>query len=239
MLKWTALGRMMISLLETGRHLMSVFTMSLWTRNPTPCSCLSSGEKVWTRWICTCPFPYLPSLRLWPTYSACNDPKSWSKGANRLIFKSAFPRCTFLNSRARSWHRLENGLWEGDRLGSGQICSLSVSLKENALIVNHVHSPIFTCYRQSMISAFLRNAWSLQNALSLQTFRAMAVTASQCSECLESGIDCYADCLKAFLLFRQAIVNSQPWSLNLKTTPYIVSWCSETVNSYFEFGNNS
>ena len=31
-----------MSLLETGRHPMTVFTMSLLTRNPTPCSCLSS-----------------------------------------------------------------------------------------------------------------------------------------------------------------------------------------------------
>ena len=42
MLKGTALRRMVMSLLETGRHPMTVFTMSLWTRNPTPCSCLSS-----------------------------------------------------------------------------------------------------------------------------------------------------------------------------------------------------
>ncbi len=42
MLKGTALRRMVISLLEAGRHPMTVFTMSLWTRNPTPCSCLSS-----------------------------------------------------------------------------------------------------------------------------------------------------------------------------------------------------
>ena len=34
--------RMVMSLLETGRHPKAVFTMSLWTRNPTPCSCLSS-----------------------------------------------------------------------------------------------------------------------------------------------------------------------------------------------------
>ena len=32
---------MVMSLLETGRLPMTVFTMSLWTRNPTPCSCLS------------------------------------------------------------------------------------------------------------------------------------------------------------------------------------------------------
>ena len=37
-----ALRRMVIRLLECGRQLMTVFTMPLWTRNPTPCSCLSS-----------------------------------------------------------------------------------------------------------------------------------------------------------------------------------------------------
>ena len=42
MLKRTALRRMVISLLETGWHPMTVFTMSLWTRYPTPCSYLSS-----------------------------------------------------------------------------------------------------------------------------------------------------------------------------------------------------
>ena len=42
MLKGTALRRMVMSLLETGRHPMTVFMMSLWTRNPTPCSYLSS-----------------------------------------------------------------------------------------------------------------------------------------------------------------------------------------------------
>ena len=42
MLKGTALRRMVISLLETGRHPMTMFTKSLWTRNPTPCWCLSS-----------------------------------------------------------------------------------------------------------------------------------------------------------------------------------------------------
>ena len=33
---------MVMSLLETGRHSLTVYTMSLLTRNPTPCSCLSS-----------------------------------------------------------------------------------------------------------------------------------------------------------------------------------------------------
>ena len=37
-----ALRRIVIRLLESGRQLMTVFTMPLWTRNPTPCSCLSS-----------------------------------------------------------------------------------------------------------------------------------------------------------------------------------------------------
>ena len=33
---------MVVSLFETEQHPMTVFMMSLWTRNPTPCSCLSS-----------------------------------------------------------------------------------------------------------------------------------------------------------------------------------------------------
>ena len=42
MLKGTALRRMVMSLLETGRHHMTVVTISLWARNPTSCLCLSS-----------------------------------------------------------------------------------------------------------------------------------------------------------------------------------------------------
>jgi len=42
MLEGTALRRMVMSLLESGRHSMTVSTMSLRTRTPTPCSCLSS-----------------------------------------------------------------------------------------------------------------------------------------------------------------------------------------------------
>ena len=42
MLKGAALRWMVISLLETERHPMTVFTMPLWTRNPMPCLCLSS-----------------------------------------------------------------------------------------------------------------------------------------------------------------------------------------------------
>ena len=42
MLKGTALRWMVMSLLGTARHPMTLFTMSLWTRRPLPCSCLSS-----------------------------------------------------------------------------------------------------------------------------------------------------------------------------------------------------
>ena len=80
MLKRTALRRMVISLLETGQHNMTVFTISLWTRNPAPCSCCPlfhwrkpcvlplllfrqsfsiSFHKVQGWSICTCPFRVL------------------------------------------------------------------------------------------------------------------------------------------------------------------------------------
>ena len=42
MLKGTALRRMVKRLLETRRHPMTVFTMSLWTQNIMSCSCVSS-----------------------------------------------------------------------------------------------------------------------------------------------------------------------------------------------------
>ena len=42
MLKGATLRRTVMSLLETGRHPMTLFTTSLWTGNPTPCSCLFS-----------------------------------------------------------------------------------------------------------------------------------------------------------------------------------------------------
>ena len=42
MLNGDAFRRMVMSRLETGRHPMMAFTVSLWMRNPTPCSCLSS-----------------------------------------------------------------------------------------------------------------------------------------------------------------------------------------------------
>ena len=42
MLIGAALKLIVMSLLETGRHPMTMFTMTLWTINPTPCSCLSS-----------------------------------------------------------------------------------------------------------------------------------------------------------------------------------------------------
>ena len=42
MLKGTALRWMVMSLLKTGQHCMTVFTMCLWTRNPAPSPCLSS-----------------------------------------------------------------------------------------------------------------------------------------------------------------------------------------------------
>ena len=57
MLKGTALRRMVMSLLETGWHPMTVFTTSLWTRNPTPCLWLSSFQLEKT----LCPFSVVVS----------------------------------------------------------------------------------------------------------------------------------------------------------------------------------
>ena len=42
MINGDAFRRLVMSRLETGRHPMMTFTVSLWMRNPTPCSCLSS-----------------------------------------------------------------------------------------------------------------------------------------------------------------------------------------------------
>ena len=50
MLNGLALRRITISLLETVRQPMTVFTMSLCTRNPTPSSCLSSLPLKYNLW---------------------------------------------------------------------------------------------------------------------------------------------------------------------------------------------
>ena len=48
MLKGLALSRTVMSLLEIGRHPMTLFTISWCTRKPTPCSCLSSFPLKYT-----------------------------------------------------------------------------------------------------------------------------------------------------------------------------------------------
>ena len=50
MLNCDAFRRMVMSRLETGRHPMMAFTVSLWVRNPTPCSCLSSRPLKKSLW---------------------------------------------------------------------------------------------------------------------------------------------------------------------------------------------
>ena len=50
MLKGLALSRTVMILLEIGRHPMTLFTISLCTRKPTPCSCLSSFPLKYTLW---------------------------------------------------------------------------------------------------------------------------------------------------------------------------------------------
>ena len=50
MLKGLALSRTVMSLLEIERHPMTLFTISLCTRKPTPCSCLSSFPLKYTLW---------------------------------------------------------------------------------------------------------------------------------------------------------------------------------------------
>ena len=50
MLKGLALSRTVMSLLEIGRHPMTLFTISLCTRKPTPCSCLTSFPPKYTMW---------------------------------------------------------------------------------------------------------------------------------------------------------------------------------------------
>ena len=50
MLKGLALSRNVMSLLEIGRHPMTLFTISLCTWKLTPCSCLSSFPLKYTLW---------------------------------------------------------------------------------------------------------------------------------------------------------------------------------------------
>ena len=51
MLKGLALSRTVMSLLEIWRHPMTLFTISLCSRKPTPCSCLSSFPLKFTLWL--------------------------------------------------------------------------------------------------------------------------------------------------------------------------------------------
>ena len=81
MLKGTALRRMVMSLLETGWHPMTVLTVSLWTRNPRPCSCLSSFPLNLVSFLCCCfakmPLQHTTHLIQRPCYqrgSPCQDP---------------------------------------------------------------------------------------------------------------------------------------------------------------------
>ena len=55
MLKELALSRFVMSMLEIRRHPMTLFTITLCTRKPTPCSCLSSFPLKYT--------PVTPSCR--------------------------------------------------------------------------------------------------------------------------------------------------------------------------------
>ena len=50
MLNGDAFRRMVMGRLETGRHPMMAFTVSLWMRNPTVCSCLSSRPLKKSLW---------------------------------------------------------------------------------------------------------------------------------------------------------------------------------------------
>ena len=84
MLKGTALRRMVMSLLETGRHPMAVFTMSLKIKKPMPCSCLSSFPLKKT--LCSCSVVVsqkfyhliLQSLRMFSLYLSISCVSSWS-----------------------------------------------------------------------------------------------------------------------------------------------------------------
>ena len=54
MLKGDAFRQMVMSWLETGWHPMMAFTVSLWMRNQTLCSCLSSlplKQSLWPSWV--------------------------------------------------------------------------------------------------------------------------------------------------------------------------------------------
>ena len=84
MLKGSALRRMMMSLLETGRHPMTVSMMSLWKRNPMPCSYLSSFP--WKKTLCPSSVVVSPkffhlisqSPRLFHLYLSTFCVSSWS-----------------------------------------------------------------------------------------------------------------------------------------------------------------
>ena len=58
---------MVMSLLETGQHPLTAFTMSLWTGHPTPCSCLSSFSLKKT--LCPSSVVVSPSNLQWCTSS--------------------------------------------------------------------------------------------------------------------------------------------------------------------------
>ena len=83
MLKGLALSRTVMSLLEIGRHPTTLVTISLCTRKPTPCSCLSSFPLKYTVtpicWDFSRLFPsHLTQSKDAPLVSAQLHTKPWS-----------------------------------------------------------------------------------------------------------------------------------------------------------------
>ena len=112
---------MVMSLLETWQHPMTVFTMSLWTRNPTPCSCLSffSTEEYLVSFLYRCFAKVLPShftqSKDFHLYLSIPCVSSWSFPAavSVLVFKVpivmlSLPR--IFDDAPSSWWHLRPGV---------------------------------------------------------------------------------------------------------------------------------
>ena len=95
MLNGDAFRRMVMSRLETGRHPIMAFTVSLWMRNPTQCSCLSSlplKKSLWPSGIDVSPEFFQrtsqsPRMFHWYLFISCVSSSTFPAALSDLTFQ--------------------------------------------------------------------------------------------------------------------------------------------------------
>ena len=95
MLNGDAFRRTVVNWLETGRHPMIAFTVSLWMRSPTPCSCLSSRplkKSLWPSGVHVSPKYFQPtsqSQRMfhWYHFISCVSSSTFPAALSDLMFQ--------------------------------------------------------------------------------------------------------------------------------------------------------